>query len=314
MEEGQRKALDRRTGTRLAAVPDDTSSAPSSDGEAATLPHDLADVTPAMVTCDDHPGFLAEALDATIAEGMAEPIVVVDMSRGEGVRDVCAARGEAIRYVATPDSRGVSDSRNRAIAAARTRYLLFLDSDALPVAGWAAAMRGAFDRVEGVAIVGARCAARWTDRPPRLFRTSLAGDFLSLFELGDEPLDVPRIMGTSYAIDLERVPSDPFPLEVGIGPDSRVGGEEVELCERARADGWRVRYEPGALVYHTIRPGRATWRAMMRRAFHAGQEGRRLGRRLDPLPRPIRPADRLFQAAIAPAFVAGTLVGPRENG
>ena len=266
-----------------------------------------------MVTCDDHLGYLAEALDAVIAEGMAEPILVVDMSRGDGVRDVCAERGDALRYVAAPDSSGVSDSRNRAVAGARTRYLLFLDSDALPAPGWAARMRRAFDDAERVAIVGARCPARWTDRPPRLFRTASAGDFLSLFELGDQPIDVPRIMGTSYAIDLERVPSDPFPVELGFGPDSRLAGEEVALCERVRSEGWRVRYEPRAVVFHTIRPGRATWPAMFRRAFHAGQEGRRLGRRLDPLPRRRRAADRLFQAAIAPAFAAGMLLGPRDT-
>jgi glycosyltransferase involved in cell wall biosynthesis len=285
----------------------------SSDADAATLPQPLPDVTPAMVTCDDHPGFLAEALDAVVSEGLAEPIVVVDMSRGDGVRAVCAERGEAIRYVAAPDSRGVSDSRNRAVAAATTRYLLFLDSDAIPTRGWAAAMRGAFDRVDGVAVVGARCPARWTDPPPRLFRTALAGDFLSLFELGDEPIDVPRIMGTSYALDLTRVPAAPFPLEIGIGPGQRIGGEEVELCERARRDGWRVRYEPGAVVFHTIRPGRATWRSMLRRAFNAGQEGRRNGRRLEPLPRQTGLGDRLFQAAIAPAFLAGTLRGPGKS-
>ena len=273
----------------------------------------LPDLTPGMITCDDDPVLLAEALDAVFAEGLAEPILVVDMSRGDGVRRVCAERGDAIRYVAAQDSRGVSDSRNRAVAAARTRYLLFLDADAIPAPGWAAAMRGAFDQAERVAIVGARCPAKWTDRPPRLFRTALAGDFLSLFELGDQPIDVPRIMGTSYAIDLERVPPDPFPVELGIGPDSRLGGEEPALCERARRDGWRVRYEPGAVVFHTIPPGRASWPSMFRRAFHAGQEGRRLGRRLDPLPRPTQPADRLFQAVIAPAFAAGMLLGPRDH-
>ncbi len=266
-----------------------------------------------MVTCDDHPGYLGAALDAVIGEGMAEPVLVIDMSRGDGVRQVCGERGDAIRYVAAPDSRGVSDSRNRAVAGARTRYLLFLDSDALPMPGWAAAMRGAFERAERVAIVGARCPAKWTDRPPRLFGTALAGDFLSLFELGDQPIDVPRIMGTSYAIDLERVPPDPFPVELGFGPDSRLAGEEVELCERARREGWRVRYEPAAVALHTIRPGRATWPSMFRRAFHAGQEARRLGRRLDPLPRETRPADRIFQALIAPAFAAGMLLAPRDH-
>jgi GT2 family glycosyltransferase len=272
----------------------------------------LADVTPAMVTSDDDPVLFAEAIDAVIAEGLAEPVLVVDMSRGGGIRSACAERGGSVRHVAAPDSSGISDSRNRAVAAARTRYLLFVDADAIAAPGWAAAMRAAFDRADGIAVVGARCAARWSEPPPRLFRTAPAGDFLSLFELGDEPLDVPRVVGTSFAMDLERVPPEPFRVELGIGPDSRLGGEEVDLCEWVREAGWRVRYEPEARVRHAIRPGRATWRSMLRRAFHAGQEGRRLGRRLDPLPRRMRPADRLFQLAIAPAFTAGRLVGSRS--
>jgi mycofactocin glycosyltransferase len=267
------------------------------------------DLTAAMVTRDDDPALLGEALDAAIAEGLAEPVLVVDMSRGDGVRAACAERGDAVRYVAAPESTGISDSRNRAIARARTRYLVFVDADAVVAPGWTNAMRAAFDRVDGVAVVGARCSARWSKPPPRLFRTAPAGDFLSLFELGDQPVDVPRVVGTSFAVDRERIGSEPFRLHLGIGPDTRLGGEEVDLCERVRADGWRVRYEPGARVEHAIRPGRATWRSMLRRAFHAGQEGRRLGRRLDPLPRPARPADRVFQAAIAPAFAAGMLVG-----
>ena len=274
----------------------------------------LPDLTPGMVTCDDDPRLLAEALDAVIAEGLAEPVLVVDMSRGDGVRSACAERGDAVRYVAAPGSTGISDSRNRAVAATSTRHLLFVDADAIPAPGWAAAIRAAFDRVERVAIVGARCTARWAEPPPRLFRTAPAGDFLSLFELGNEPLDVPRVVGTSFAMDLERIPDDPFRVDLGIGPESRLGGEEVELCERVREAGWRVRYEPDAHVRHAIRPGRATWSSMLRRAYHAGQEGRRLGHRLDPLPRATRPADRVFQAAVAPAFAAGMLRGRRHPG
>lgn len=269
------------------------------------------DLTPAMVTCDDDPVVLAEALDAALAERLPEPVLVVDMSRGREVERVCDQRGEGVRYLAAGDSRGISDSRNRAVAAARTRYLLFLDADAVPQPGWSHAMCLAFEP-DRVAVVGARCRARWTDRPPRLFRTAPAGDFLSLFDLGEAPLDVPRVVGTSFAVDLERIPNPPFSLGLGIGPGSRLGGEELELCDRVRAEGWRVRYEPAAVVDHTIRPGRATWGAMLRRVFHAGQEARRHGRRVEPLPREIGPGDRLFQAVVAPAFAAGMLIGPRD--
>jgi mycofactocin glycosyltransferase len=267
-----------------------------------------------MVTCDDDPSVLAEALDAVIAERLREPILVVDMSRGDGVRRTCEQRGASVRYVAASDSRGISDSRNRALAATTTRYVVFVDADAIPQPGWAAGLRSAFDRDDRAAIVGARCRARWAEPPPWLFRTAPAGDFLSLLDLGDEPLEVPRVVGTSFAIDLERVPAEPFDLGLGIGPDSRLGGEEVDLCEQVREAGWRVAYEPSAEVLHVIRPGRATWRSMLRRAYAAGREGRRLERRLDPMPRTATPTDRLFQAAIAPAFAAGMLAGLREGG
>lgn len=263
-----------------------------------------------MVTRNDDPGFLAEALDAVIAEGLAQPTIVVDMSTDDRVRRVCEQRAPAVEYVAAQDSRGVSDSRNRVVERVTTRYLLFLDADAVPEPGWAAAMRAAFEQVPDAAIVGARCVPRWTDSPPRLFTTPIAGDFLSLFDLGEQRVDVPRIMGTSYAMDLERVPATPFPLELGFGPDSALAGEEVELCERALREGWRVLYEPRAVVWHVIKPGRATWRSMLRRAYHAGQEARRSDHRHAPLPRRPTARDRLFQAAIAPAFAAGMAVGP----
>jgi GT2 family glycosyltransferase len=118
-------------------------------------------------------------------------------------------------------------------------------------------------------------------------------------------------MGTSFAVDLRRVPERPFDVELGYQPGNPLGGEDVEVCAHAARDGWRILYEPRAVVSHVIRPGRATWRSMLRRAFHAGQEGRRLARRHTPLPRTPTTRDRLFQAAIAPAFAAGWALGPR---
>ncbi|HZO37443.1 MAG TPA: glycosyltransferase [Solirubrobacteraceae bacterium] len=277
------------------------------------MPPSTDDLTVGMVTKDDAPEILAEALQAAIGQGLSAPALVVDMSQGAGVRDVCVALGDQVRHVAYPQSRGVSDSRNEVLRQANTRYVLFLDADAVPGPGWAVAMRAAFDQVPDVAVVGARCVARWAATPPRLFSTPVAGDYFSLFDLGRAPLDVPRIVGTSYALDLTRIPSDPFPLELGFSPGQLLAGEENALCERAIADGWRVRYEPTALVEHTIKAARSTWPALIRRVFHAGQEGRRAGRRMEPLPRSFTMRDRLFLAAIAPAFLVGALVGPRSK-
>jgi len=271
----------------------------------------LHDITVAMPTFDDDPVVLGHALDAALAQGLVYPITIVDMSRGNEVAAVARARGEAVRVIRYPDSRGVSDSRNRLVALVETRYLLFLDADAVPTPGWAEAMRRRFDEDERAAIVGARCLPHWPNSAPLLFETAPASDFLSFFDLGPEPLEVPRIMGTSYALDLKRLPSEPFPLEVGRSPESLLAGEEVELCLAAQRAGWRVVYEPGAVVHHHIGPKRASWRWMWRRVFVAGQESRRLGRRLEPLPRrSLGLRDMIFMALVAPAFLYGQLRGP----
>jgi len=279
----------------------------------------LADVTVAMPTADDDPKLVAAAIDAALAAGLAHPLVIVDSSRSDGVRAVAARRAESVRYVA--EQHAVSAARNRLLELADTRYVVFLDADALPEPGWAAALRRAFDALPDIAVVGARCVPIWQGRHPRLFATRIAGDYLSLFDLGDAPLDVPRVMGTSYAIDVERCGPAPFPQDV----PGRRPSDEVMLCLAAHAAGWRIRYEPRAVVGHHIqapqsasaafRPGRAsppgapaaTWRGMMRRVYAAGRESVYGPQHLEPLPRRLSFDDRLFRAMIAPAFVTGQL-------
>lgn len=121
----------------------------------------LHDITVAIPTFDDDPVVLGYALDAALAQGLVHPITIVDMSRGSEVAAAARARGKGVRVIRCPDSRGVSDSRNRLVALVETRYLLFLDADAVPTPGWAEAMRRRFDDDERAAVVGARCLPHW---------------------------------------------------------------------------------------------------------------------------------------------------------
>jgi hypothetical protein len=270
---------------------------------------ELDDVTVGIPTRDDDPEIFARLLDAVVAEPLAHPALVVDMSRGGTIRELTEARAPRVRYVDYRESVGVSDSRNRIMGLAETRYVLLVDADAVPEPGWARAMRGGFERADDVAVVGARCLPVWPGRVPPLFDTAPAHDLLGMFDLGPEPLALPRIMGTSYALDRERVPDPPFRVDVGHAPGTPLrGGEEVELAEAVRAAGWTVRYEPRAVVHHHVRPERASWRWMLRRARVAGQEARRYPG-LEPIRNSMAPRDYLFLAAIAPAYLVGRVLG-----
>jgi GT2 family glycosyltransferase len=265
-------------------------------------------ITVAMPTFEDDPSVLSRAVDLAIEASPERPVLVVDMSRSDVVRRVAETRRD-VRYHAFPESGGVSDSRNRCVELADTRYVAFLDSDAFPAEGWLPALAARVADGD-VGVAGARILPAWEVRPPRLMQAATASDWLSLLDLGNEPLEVPRIIGTSYAVDRELAPDPPFDDSLGRRPGWPLAMEENALCDEVRAAGARVVYEPRAVVRHHIPRSRATWRWMWRRAYTAGRETRMAGRG-DPLPgRRLGLRDRTFQAAVALPFAVGAMMRP----
>lgn len=270
------------------------------------------DVTIAIPAFADDPVIFARVLDLALAHGDGADVIVVDMSRDDRLARVSAERAPRVRHHAFPESGGVSHSRNRCIELAETRYVTFLDSDAYADPGWLTAQRRrlAEDRV---AIAGSRILAAWEAPPPRLMHSVTASDWLSLFDLGDEPIDVPRIMGTSYAVDRERLPDPPFDESSGRKPGWPLAMEENILCDAVRAAGWRVVYVPDSVVRHNIPADRSSWRWMWKRAHAAGRETRTAGR-FEPIPRPpMTLRDHAFRAAVAIPFMVGVAARPRER-
>lgn len=268
------------------------------------------EVTIAMPTFEGDPQLLRRVLRGAVAQA-DRPVVVVDMSQTSVVADACAEVG-GIDYVAFQQSRGVSHSRNECVRRSATRHVLFLDSDALPEPGWARAMAAGFEQ-ERVAVVGARVVPAWESTPPRLLRTATASDWLSMFDFSPGSREVPRVMGTSYALDRERTGDAPFDEALGRRPGVAVAHEEVRVALAARRAGWRCWYAGDAVVRHAIPRSRATWRSLLARAYVAGQETRLEREPLDPLPRRMTAADHAFRAIVAPAFLAGRAVGPRRR-
>ncbi|HVF34005.1 MAG TPA: glycosyltransferase family A protein, partial [Candidatus Saccharimonadia bacterium] len=112
-----------------------------------------ADIRIAIPTFEGDPALLRHVFDSA-SQQTQHPVLVVDMSGTDVVADAAAAVG-GVDVVRLRESRGVSHSRNECVRCAGTRYVLFLDSDAIPEPGWLAAMRAGFEQ-PGVAIVGAR--------------------------------------------------------------------------------------------------------------------------------------------------------------
>jgi GT2 family glycosyltransferase len=268
----------------------------------------VTDATVGVCTYESDPALLRRVL-AAAARQVERPLLVIDMSAGDAVERV-AEEAAGAEYVDFRKSSGLSASRNEGLRRAQTRHVIFLDSDAIPEPGWADAITRALSR-DGVAAAVARVLPPPDLAVPALMRTATASDWLSLFDFGPTPREVPRVVGTSFGVDRERIGDVRFDESFGFTRTRRTSQEEVKFALELRRAGWRCWYAADAVVRHHFDPSRVTWRAMLRRAHTAGIESRMHAEPLEPLPHRMSARDHVFRALVAPAYLAGRLRASR---
>lgn len=244
------------------------------------LDRGLADATPAapvwreedvtvVVPVKDRPEALARLLAAL--PPACRVVVVDDGSRAAAATATAtvtlAVRGLLLRH---PVSRGPAAARNTGLARVRTPLVAFVDSDIVPRPDFLGPLLAQLaDPAVGLvapriaALDSGRGPARGSGRGPRgaVARYEAARSSL---DLGPVPsLVVPRgrVAYVPSACLLGRVEA------FGEGFDEEMHvGEDVDLVWRAVASGWRVRYEPGAVVEHEHRVDVGAW--LGRKAFY----------------------------------------------
>ena len=221
-------------------------------------------------------------------------VVVVDHNDEVLARATSQFTAPDTRVLASTGARGVSGSRNTAVAAADTDLVLFLDDDAVPEPDWLTHLVAAFDDDRAVAVAGGWAQAAWaTGRPawwPPDFDWVVGCSYLGQ---PTEPADVRNPLGCSMAIRrtaFEAVGG--FDEDMGRVGAVPVGADETEFCIRlARAEPTaRVRWVPAARVSHHVPATRSTLAYFVARcraegrskaALTANAAGTRLGAESD---------------------------------
>lgn len=167
-------------------------------------------------------------------------------------------------------TQSLSRSRNIGIQHSSCRYIAFTEPDCLVHQGWARALLKALQMPQ-VAIAGGKILPLWQGKVRWWHNTSLVREMAAIIDLGDEYLEVPRVLGGNFSLDRHRV-NDPAPFDEKLGRShgKLLGGEETDLCRRMISLGWKVVYSPDAVVTHIIPPQRMRFRSNLVRAYYGG--------------------------------------------
>lgn len=172
-------------------------------------------------------------------------VVVVDDGSVDGSGEVAAAAGATV--LRHEEAWGPAAARNTGWRAATTEFVAFLDSDCLPEPGWLEPLVGHLAD-PAVAIAVPRVRAQGAGRLAAY--EAVRGPL----DLGPDPGPVAPTAPLTYAPAAAMVVRRSALERLGGFAEDLQVGEDVDLCWRAHDAGLRVRYEPAATVWHTVRP------------------------------------------------------------
>ena len=185
---------------------------------------------------------IGNCLDAILkqASGRDMEILVVNDGSTDNTVDV-VERYSGVRCI-TQANAGPAAARNRGAAEARGAIILFTDDDCVPMPDWVDAMLQPFQDPE---VVGAKGIYRTHQK-------SLIARFVQI-----EYEDRYRLMSNLDRIDFIDTYSaafrrDRFLEMTGYDTSFPVAcAEDIELSYRMSARGWKMKFAPAAIVYHT---------------------------------------------------------------
>jgi GT2 family glycosyltransferase len=192
-------------------------------------------------------------------------VIVVDNASHDGSVAMVQAEFPAVRLLANPTNRGFSGGNNDGIRLAQGRTLLLLNPDTEMQPGSLAALLATLDAAPQVGMVGPRLlnpdgsvqpsrrrfptlATAWlesTPLQPHLPNHPLLRRYYVADQPDDQAQDVDWITGACMLVR-----RDVIRQVGGFDEGYFMYSEELDVCRRIKAAGWRIVYQPAAVVVH----------------------------------------------------------------
>ena len=159
---------------------------------------------------------------------------------------------------------GVSNARNRALAIARGKFIVWTDDDVLVNQQWLSAYVTAFAGWPDVDLFGGKILPVFEGAVPAWLQRSLpiVATAFGMRDFGDRELEMRERDGLPYganhALRASWYRTVQFRVDLGLGTD--LYGEETEVMRAVLAGGKTWRWIPAAQVQHFVPPERLTLR------------------------------------------------------
>lgn len=204
-------------------------------------------------------------------------IIVVDNACLEAVKkfvekeiEIAKTEKYSIRYVQEPGV-GLHNARHRGAKEAHGEILVFLDDDLIADRNFLSEIYKVFKENPQAGWAGGKVLPRFETDPPEWINL-FPKWYLSLYDAGEEMKEVPRIYGSTRRDLL-------FQLG-GFNPDAfgdkkmwwMRGDGEMGLLRKVQDAGYKVIYNPKAILWHFIPKTRLTMEYFKERSFKSGVE------------------------------------------
>jgi glycosyltransferase involved in cell wall biosynthesis len=230
-------------------------------------------------------------------------IIVVDNGSTDKTGELCEGlTGHFVRYIFEPEP-GLSKARNTGWRQSRSRYIAYLDDDAIADECWIDALICAYESQRPVpAAVGGPVRLKWEAPEPEWMNPSLRFP-LGFLDWGSRPK---RLMPSEFLIGancsyrrefLEEF--DGFDEHLGRKKDCLLSGEETLIQRKIEQAGEYLFYAPTASVQHFVPISRTQPRWFYKRFFWGGVSDVLLSRSAH---------------ATSPSVKHGPVAGPQTGG
>lgn len=227
--------------------------------------------------CDVLARALQSIAESSLPDSVRWEVLIVDNNSTDRTSNVatgfCQRYPRRFRYLFEP-LQGLSRARNAGIREARGQIVAFVDDDVTVEPTWLRSLTSGLHEGEWAG-AGGRVLPHWTCEPPSwLPLTEWFGKApLVMFDLGLEAGPLTELpFGANMAFRKSMFEKyGGFNTDLGRCGTGMLGGEDTEFGLRLRAAGERLRYEPAAIVYHSVPVNRLQRRYFLAWWFDKGR-------------------------------------------